>query len=576
MDGDSGKGREGKEEVSRRFIIGVELLTGLSIGAAAAAAAVAFMTAFLVNRDLDAQSGHMATATAFSLARSMESPSGQMLERVAGPLVGSGSIDAAVLIDSSGALRAASGLEDGIVPVPGETDGWYFAQLPEGGAMVGIMPGISSVSPVYRGLITGLAALTAALAVLAFFTPRYLSRTVITPLREILVEADRFTTGGGVDPETAGASFHRLVELLHDRERQLNEMREQAERRAERVEMRSAAILSVLGSAVIAMDSSGRLLLFNRQSGELFDLGPGDVGRPFPWDRTDAGRKLRPLALLRGDESTCTGEFQLPAGPGRLDRIYSVEVSRSSGADVAVLVSDVTRIGELERRIADQTAMADLGAASAGISHEMGNTLCALSGFVDLLARGHSDSRTRDILTEVRREVDSAQALISSFGSFARSPQPETAPLTSADLSAIIDDVTVSCGDRCSSLPPPEGLVFGADAKLLAACIRNLVRNAVEADPSSRVEIKTSRNGGNLVISIEDDGPGLALEADELFRPFRSTKDRSSGNMGLGLTVSRRIVRSMGGELLGRNGADGGAVFEIVLPLGECVEGADG
>ncbi|OPL18468.1 MAG: hypothetical protein AVO35_03820 [Candidatus Aegiribacteria sp. MLS_C] len=562
--------------MSRRYIIGVELLTGLSIGAAAAAAAVAFMTAFLVNRDLDAQSGHMATATAFALARSVEGSPGRTLETVAGPLVASGSIDAAVIVDSAGVLMAESGLEGAALPVPGETEGWYFVQLPEDGAMVGVMPGVSSVSPVYRGLITGLAALTAALAVLAFFTPRYLSRTVITPLREILVEADRFTTGGGVDPETAGASFHRLVELLHDREMQLNEMREKAEERADRMEMRSAAILSVLGSAVTALDSSGRLLLFNRQSEEIFELDTGDVGKPFPWERTEAGRKLRPLTVKGSDEGSCSGEFQLPAGPARSERIYSVEISRSSGAEIAVLVSDVTRIGELERRIADQTAMADLGAASAGISHEMGNTLCALSGFVDLLARGHSDSRTRDILTEVRREVDSAQALISSFGSFARSPQPETAILTSADLSAVISEATASYVDRCRIEPPPEGIVFSADAKLLAACIRNLVRNAVEAGPSFGIGIAVMRNGGELVIQVADEGPGLSVDANELFRPFRSTKDRSGGNMGLGLTVSRRIIRSMGGELLGRNMPGGGAVFEIVLPLGASGEEEDG
>lgn len=553
--------------MSRRFIIGVELLTGLSIGAAAAAAAVAFMTAFLVNRDLDAQSGHMATATAFALARSIEASPGELLESVAGPLVGSGSIDAAVLIDSTGAVTSSSGFSGGDVPVPGETEGWYFAQLPGSSMLVGVMPGLSSVSPVYRGLIAGLAALTVALALLALFTPRYLSRTVISPLREILMEADRFTTGGGVDPETASASFHRLVELLHDRERQLNEMRERAEEKAERLEERSAAILSVLGSAVIAMDHQGRLLLFNRQSCELFDLGPDDVGRTFPWSRTSAGSSLEPLVKSTGEQPGVSAEFQLSSGPGISDRIYSVEISKSGGDEIAVLVTDVTRIGELERRIADQTAMADLGAVSAGISHEMGNTLCALSGFVDLLARGHSDSRTSNILAEVRREVDSAQSLIDSFGSFARSPQPDSYSISGRELGELVEEVISPFRERCAFIPAAEEFRVDADRKLLALCLRNLIRNAMEADRASRVRVEFVSDGRNLVISVADDGPGLSIETEEVFRPFRSTKDRSSGNMGLGLPVSRRIIRSMGGELVGRNLQDGGAVFEIILPL---------
>ena len=121
----------------------------------------------------------------------------------------------------------------------------------------------------------------------------------------------------------------------------------------------------------------------------------------------------------------------------KLDRMYSVVISRSRADEIVVLVTDVTRISELERKMADQTAMADIGAASAGISHEMGNTLCALSGFVDLLTRGHSDARTQNIISEVKREVDSAQDLINSFGSLARSPEPVTADLDKDDILSI-------------------------------------------------------------------------------------------------------------------------------------------
>lgn len=553
--------------MSRRFMISVELLTGLSIGVAAAATAVAFMTAFLVNMDLRAESGHMATVTAFAMGSALEGRDpDEFLQNSADPLVDSGGIESAVVLDPAGTVVAASGHARGEVPVPGEGEGWYFSQPDSRGMRVGVRPSISRISSLYGSLTAGLAALTAALAVLAFLTPRYLSRTVISPLREILVEADRFTSGGGTDPETAGASFHRLVELLHLRERQLNQMRERAEERAERIEKRSAAILSVLGSAVLAMDGSGELQLFNRQSRELFDLDYDDVGREFPWDRTEAGRRLRPLVTSMESSSFST-EFQLLEDPVRTGRMYTVEISRSRTDELAVLVTDVTRIGELERRIADQTAMADVGAASAGISHEMGNTLCALSGFVDLLARGHSDSRTSGILEEVRREVDSAQALISSFGSFARSPEPVSSFLDHDDLERICREVCVSCPDRCTVAMEAGELSLRADMELLTSCVRNIVRNALEAHPSSDVEVKLTSSEGRAVISVADTGPGISMDRDEIFRPFRTTKDRDGGSMGLGLYVSRRIIRSMGGELSGRNRAGGGAVFEIVLPL---------
>ncbi len=549
-------------------MIGVELLTGLSIGAAAAAAAVAFMTAFLVNRDLSSESGHMATVTAFAVGRALEEgePS-EYLENIVEPLVRSGNLQGAVVMDRSGEMLASYGDTGTDGPLPGEDHDWYFAEIPNDDLLVGIKPGMTSTSGIYRALIIGLATLTAALAVLAFLTPRYLSRTVITPLRDILSEADRFTTGAGSNPETAGASFHRLVELLHHREKQLNEMRENAEKRADRIEKRSAAILSVLGSAVFAIDRAERLLLFNRQSEELFQLEYQDIGSPFPWDRSLPGRSLRPLVVRGSGEPGSKTELQVPVDGGRDKRIYSVEISRAKTDEIAVLVTDVTRIGELERRIADQTAMADIGAASAGISHEMGNTLCALSGFVDLLARGHSDERTTNILSEVRNEVESARALIESFGSFSKSPQPVASRLDRKMIEEILNEVRRSFPERCTVSMDQGEMAINADAKLLAACVRNLVRNAREASDDSNIEIKLTVDGTHAVISVSDDGPGLKMDSEEIFRPFRTTKERSSGNMGLGLPVSRRIIRTMGGELSGRNVTGGGAVFEIVLPI---------
>lgn len=556
--------------MSKRFIIGVELLTGLAIGAAASAAVVSLIIVFLVDKDIKAESGHMATVTAYTISRAVDaSDTSNEFSIITDPLVRSGSFEAAVMLDGSGNMIAGSGISSENIPVPGETRGWYFSQCADTDHFVGVMPSESSISSIYRSLIIGLAALTAALAVLAFFTPRYLARTVISPLREILIEADRFSNGGGIDPEAAGASFHRLVELLHDRDQQLNDLRKRAEKRADRVEKRSAAMLSVLGSAVFSIDGSGNLSLFNRQSKEMFDLSDSDINNEFPWEKTEAGRQIKPILLSAGKAGNTSSEFQIRDDVVKQDRMYSVVISRSKQDEIDVLVTDVTRISELERRIADQSAMADIGAASAGISHEMGNTLCALSGYVDLLTRGHSDKRTENIISEVKREVESAQGLINSFGSFARSPEPVKANLGSNDVISICREACRLNEDRCSVSTSIDGFFINADKKLLSSCICNVVRNAVEADRSSLIEISINRKGTNLLISVADTGPGLSIDGEEAFRPFRTTKNRSSGNMGLGLSVSRRIIRSMGGELSGENRDEGGALFTILIPIQE-------
>lgn len=548
--------------------MGVELLTGLAIGAAAAAAAVSFIIVFLVQIDMSAETDHMATATALVLANSFKSINdNDAFKEVVSPLIWTGRLEAFAIVDTSGNLIAGAGLSDGEIPKPDETDEWYFSEMQDSGLFMGVKTPKSQFALIYRTLLIGFAVLTLTLSVLAVFTPRYLTRAVITPLREILVAADEFSSGGGSSAEAAGASFHRLMELLQDKDKQLNELRRAAEERADIIEKRSTAILSVLGSAVIALDGRGKLSLFNKQSGDLFDLKDNNLNSEFPWNRTAEGRALKTVLDELGETGERTAEFQIQEASMHPTKMYSVLISRSQTDEITVLVTDATRISELERNIADQAAMADIGAASAGISHEMGNTLCALSGYFDLLARGHSDERTLKILSEVRREINSAQGLIDSFGSFAKSPEPVTSKLRRDDVLSICIHSCEEYEIKYSITTTEEDFSLNADRKLLAICVRNLVRNAIEADSETTLEITIKASDNSITISIEDTGPGLTLEPEEIFRPFRTTKNRSGGNMGLGLSISRRIIRSMGGELSGNNMENGGTVFTILLPV---------
>ncbi|MCK4505135.1 MAG: GHKL domain-containing protein [Candidatus Aegiribacteria sp.] len=554
--------------MARKFIMGVELLTGLAIGAAAAAAAVSFIIVFLVQIDISAEKDHMATVTASALANSFESINDidSFLESVF-PLIWSGRLEALAVVDTSGNLILGAGLSNDEIPKPDETDEWYFSKIQDTELFLGVKPPQSPFALIYRTLLIGFAVLTVALSVLAVFTPRYLTRSVITPLRQILVEADKFSSGGGRSAEAAGASFHRLMELLHEKDKQLNELRRAAEERADIIENRSTAILSVLGSAVLALDGRGELSLFNKQSGDLFELNDSDLHSEFPWNRTAEGRALKTVLEELAESGERTAEFQIQESCMYPVRMYSVSISRSLTDEITVLVTDATRISELERNIADQAAMADIGAASAGISHEMGNTLCALSGYFDLLTRGHSDERTLKILSEVRREINSAEELIDSFGSFAKSPEPVTSKLCRDDVLSICTHSCEVYKIKYSISMTDEEFSLNADRKLLAICVRNLVRNAFEADSKTTLEITVKASDNSITISITDTGPGLTLDSEEIFRPFRTTKKRSGGNMGLGLSISRRIIRSMGGELSGNDRENGGTVFTILLPV---------
>jgi two-component system C4-dicarboxylate transport sensor histidine kinase DctB len=94
----------------------------------------------------------------------------------------------------------------------------------------------------------------------------------------------------------------------------------------------------------------------------------------------------------------------------------------------------------------------------------------------------------------------------------------------------------------------------------------NLLRNALDAvrgRPDPRVKILLVL-GETILLSVEDNGPGLR-DPDKLFEPFYTTKKAGEG-LGLGLAISAGFAAEIGGRLVARNSADGGAIFELVLP----------
>jgi two-component system, NtrC family, C4-dicarboxylate transport sensor histidine kinase DctB len=106
--------------------------------------------------------------------------------------------------------------------------------------------------------------------------------------------------------------------------------------------------------------------------------------------------------------------------------------------------------------------------------------------------------------------------------------------------------------------------------------IINLLRNAIDASKDNttpQIDILLSV-GETATLTVRDNGHGI-VDLDNLFEPFYTTKKPGEG-VGLGLAISSGIVTELGGRLTARNGEDGGAVFEMQLPLmGKEIEAAE-
>ena len=111
-------------------------------------------------------------------------------------------------------------------------------------------------------------------------------------------------------------------------------------------------------------------------------------------------------------------------------------------------------------------------------------------------------------------------------------------------------------------------MVVVGDKVRLEQVLINLLRNAIDATkaaPSPQVDILLTADGDSARISVRDNGPGVA-DLDKLFEPVYPTTAPGDG-VGLGLAISSGIVADLGGRLTARNWSEGGAVFEVELPV---------
>lgn len=262
---------------------------------------------------------------------------------------------------------------------------------------------------------------------------------------------------------------------------------------------------------------------------------------------------------------------------------------------VATRTADLTRTVEtleaevVERLRAEQTLraaqeelvqagkLAVLGQLATGITHELNQPLGAVrtlaGNAIEFMRRGETETAEKN-LRLVCSLADQMGGIITPLKTFARkSPAvPTRVDVAHAVGSALflLDQPLRRAGVRVDNRCLAGEHYSWCDQNRLQQVLINLIGNAADAMNSSRervLEIVAERCAdGRVALSVSDTGCGLPEDVlNRLFEPFFTTKGAGEG-LGLGLAISRDIVRDFGGELVAENRVGGGARFIIVLP----------
>jgi len=282
------------------------------------------------------------------------------------------------------------------------------------------------------------------------------------------------------------------------------------------------------------------------------------------------------LASIAGSLATglslARGVAQIKSGLSQMERNFECRLPQRSD-ELGVIsrsVNQMARVrGELELELRREDRLRALGRLAAGLAHEIRNPLNSISLTVQLLER-RLDTNTirREDLRTVRSEVERLSVLLNDLLDLQRSrqPRPELQPIlpvlkhcvSLVEQQARMQNVTVQLEEAS------EDITGFFDSQELTQTIVNLLLNALEASPDGGlVHVRVLLRDGLAQVQVDDDGSGLGMEQQEhLFEPFYTTKPAGTG---LGLAVSRELMRSQGGDLL-YVASETGARFVVQLP----------
>ncbi len=261
------------------------------------------------------------------------------------------------------------------------------------------------------------------------------------------------------------------------------------------------------------------------------------------------------------------------------DHNLAIAIARQLGSSVekVLLYEEVTQAYENLRSAQEQLLqsekMSAVGQLISGVAHELNNPLTAILGYAQLLETEPLDQRAQDFVRKLFQQTQRTHRVVQNLLSFSRQRKPihskvdlrrpleDSLALREFDLK--MNNVTVE-RDYDSGLPFVTG-----DAHQLEQVFLNIINNAVDAimdcAQSGSLRVRTYMEVDRACIEFRDSGLGLK-DPKKIYDPFYTTKKIGKGT-GLGLSICYGIVKEHGGDIVAFNHEQGGAVFQVKLPI---------
>jgi PAS domain S-box-containing protein len=330
--------------------------------------------------------------------------------------------------------------------------------------------------------------------------------------------------------------------------------------------------------ALVAVDDAGMVNIFNPAAESLFKVASERV------INTSQGERFLPDEFRSAVENGRTGlslsetsvvDMEGEEIPVRFSGSILKDGERRIGA--AAFFEDLREIKRLESEKLESERLAAVGQTVAQLAHGIKNILTGLRGGMYAIKSGMksgSEERTTKGWEMLDRNVERITTLVKGFLSFSKKHVPVMEPVDPREIAQEIYSLYHAAAKQDGVT-----LLFEADEGIaetsmetsgIHTCLANLVSNAIDACKASKkgtctVSLRVREGDGTIVFEVEDTGCGMDEEIRaKVFTSFFTTK--GLGGTGLGLLVTKKIVREHGGRIAVESEPDEGSCFRIEIP----------
>ncbi len=413
---------------------------------------------------------------------------------------------------------------------------------------------------------------------LALVMALYFARRFVAPVLS-LAEGARAVAQGDFSqtrPVFRNDEFGRLTQLFNHMTEQLSIAKEADERnrlREEAARHYLECVLESLTTGVITLDADGRLKTFNKAAEQILGVSLVSLWGS-NWHQWHG---KSPQQTLLADVFAAINETA--------DSDKPVQVEYAAPDDARILLGKATILPEdndngVVMVIDDITVLiraqkeAAWGEVAKRLAHEIRNPLTPIQLSAERLAwklHDKLDEQDAQILSRstdtIVKQVAALKEMVEAFRNYARAPSLN---LEKQDLNGLVSEVLVlyeagAC--KFNARLNTDALPIAADTTAMRQVLHNLFKNAAEAaesDEAPQVNIETGREGGQVFLTVCNNGKSFSKEMlHNAFEPY--VTDKPTGT-GLGLPVVKKIIEEHGGRISLSNQNSGGACVKITLP----------